>query len=132
MIDQNKYNPDMDVIKANSKGQKYTILEEIELLRNGNLVSLVEPTTIKLVKATMELNNSIDLNDSTQRTHIYNINQLFLFATEILHSAENAESWMNEEIQALNCARPIDYLDTAAGIRWLESILINVNYGNYS
>ncbi len=133
MVDYKIYAPDMDKIKANSKGRKHTILEEIEILRNGDDIdSLLEPATIRLVKAATDHKNCTESNCLSQRNHIYNINKLFLFATEVLNSEDKAEIWMYQQIRALNWARPIDHLDTAVGIRWVENILTNLKYGNYS
>lgn len=132
MTDYRIFTPNMDEIRAKSKGRNHSILEEIELLRNGDLESLLEPATIRLVKAATSQKTSPESNLLGQSNHIYNINQLYLFATEVLNSERNAEKWMYEKIRALRWARPIEYLDTAAGLRWLENILTNLKYGNYS
>jgi len=130
------YTPSLDEITRKSDPPKNGILEEIEILRNGSLNSLVEPAAIKLVKT---ITGHEDISEhivgpysKNLRNHIYQVNQLWLLAVEVFNSEQSAEKWMYDEIQALNWARPVDLLDTAPGIKWLEGILNNTKYGVYS
>lgn len=136
MIGRKIYSPSLDEINRKSDAPKYGILEEIEILRNGSLNSLVEPTTIRLVKT---ITGHEDISEHivgpssmNLRNHIYQVNQLWLLAVEVFNSEQSAEKWMYDEIQALNWAKPVEFLDTAPGIRWLESVLNNIKYGVYS
>ena len=52
-------------------------------------------------------------------------------ATEVLGSQEEAEQWLERPAIGLNQRRPIDLLETPAGMELVEDYLMQLEYGVY-
>jgi len=52
-------------------------------------------------------------------------------ATEVLGSQEDAEQWLESPAIGLNRHRPIDLLETPAGVELVEAFLKRIEYGVY-
>lgn len=52
-------------------------------------------------------------------------------ATEVLGSQEEAEQWLERPAIGLNQRRPIDLLETPAGVEMVENFLERLEYGVY-
>jgi putative toxin-antitoxin system antitoxin component (TIGR02293 family) len=52
-------------------------------------------------------------------------------ATEVLGSQEEAERWLQRPAIGLNQRRPIDLLETPAGLELVEDFLERLEYGVY-
>jgi putative toxin-antitoxin system antitoxin component (TIGR02293 family) len=57
--------------------------------------------------------------------------EILALATAVFGSQEEAEQWLERPATGLNQRRPIDLLETPAGVELVESFLRRIEYGVY-
>jgi putative toxin-antitoxin system antitoxin component (TIGR02293 family) len=53
-------------------------------------------------------------------------------ATQVFGSQEEAEQWLERPAMGLDNNRPLDLLDTPAGVEMVEDFLTRLEYGVYT
>lgn len=53
-------------------------------------------------------------------------------ATDVFGSQERAEAWLTQPAMALDRRTPLELLDTVAGLKLVEDLLIRLDYGVYT
>lgn len=66
-----------------------------------------------------------------QSGRIWKFAEILAKATEVLGSREEAEQWLERPAIGLNQRRPIDLLETPAGVELVENFLRRLEYGVY-
>jgi putative toxin-antitoxin system antitoxin component (TIGR02293 family) len=67
-----------------------------------------------------------------QSGRVFKFAEVLAKATDVFGSQEEAEAWLSRPAVGLNRQRPIDLLETAAGVELVESFLTRLDYGVYS
>jgi putative toxin-antitoxin system antitoxin component (TIGR02293 family) len=69
---------------------------------------------------------------ATESDRVVRLARVLALAKETLGDMEKASRWLQTSNRALDGDRPIDRLDTDAGVRSVEQILGRIEYGLYS
>ncbi len=72
------------------------------------------------------------LSSTKESINFHNLNKIVIRATEIFGSREEAVQWLERPALGLDQQRPIDLLQTPAGIKLVEDFLGRLEYGVYT
>lgn len=63
---------------------------------------------------------------------LYRVARILVFATSVLGTADKARTWLKRPNMALGDEIPLTLLDTDAGAREVEEVLVRMGYGIHS
>ncbi|AYL96955.1 type II RES/Xre toxin-antitoxin system antitoxin [Mucilaginibacter celer] len=67
-----------------------------------------------------------------QSNFLYEFTRIYVRALDILGDAETVTKWLMRPNMALGDKQPIDLLDTGEGLRMVDDLLAQIEYGFYS
>ncbi|MBV9388263.1 MAG: DUF2384 domain-containing protein [Chroococcidiopsidaceae cyanobacterium CP_BM_ER_R8_30] len=70
--------------------------------------------------------------DAAKSDRLFRLAKVLARATDVLEDEATARDWLNLPNRALGNARPLDLLDTDAGVEQVLTILGRIEYGVYS
>jgi putative toxin-antitoxin system antitoxin component (TIGR02293 family) len=120
-------------------------LSLIECLRSGlpkeGIDNFLEKTAISRIQLSQILHISNrqlsryephDRLSPEQSNFLYELTRIYTRATDILGDKDSAEHWLSRNQLALGNKTPLDILDTTEGMRLVEDLLSQIEYGFYS
>ena len=119
--------------------------ELIPLLKKGLSTDLFTKVAGCLNVSERQLADTVDIAISTltrrkrsgrfttaESERLYRLIRIFNRAVEVLGSEASARQWLATPVMALGWERPLDYADTEAGAREVESVLGRIEHGVFS
>lgn len=67
-----------------------------------------------------------------QSNYLFELTRIYNKAMDVLGDAATAEHWLNRKNLALNGHAPLDILDTNEGLRLVDDLLMQIEFGFYS
>lgn len=67
-----------------------------------------------------------------QSNFLYEFTRIYTRGLDILGDAATINSWLSRPNMALGSVAPVDMLDTGEGLRMVDNLLSNIEYGFYS
>jgi len=68
--------------------------------------------------------------DTGNAEQLHRLSRVHKIAAQIFASEQTATAWLERPAPTLNGARPIDLLDTDAGVRQVEDLLHGIAHGH--
>jgi putative toxin-antitoxin system antitoxin component (TIGR02293 family) len=119
-------------------------LKQVETIRKGIPAAVFEQVAAALGLGKEALALKLNINAQTLRKRKSRVlspdeaekslraTRVFVAASEILGSQEEARQWMGEPVMALGGKRPVDLLDTDVGSQEVANILNCIKWGVYA
>jgi len=63
---------------------------------------------------------------------LFELTRIYNKAADVLGDTATAERWLNRKNLALNDHTPLDILDTNEGLRLVDDLLMQIEFGFYS
>lgn len=106
------------------------LIGELEVLDRGAAFERAIGFSARTLQRWKSAKTGVLSPDQSSRT--WKFAELLAIATETFGSQKDAEVWMQSPVMALDGARPIDLLATAAGTEMVETHLQRLEYGVYA
>jgi putative toxin-antitoxin system antitoxin component (TIGR02293 family) len=131
--------------KSASRCQAGNALEIIDCIRMGlpmeGIAAFLDKTNVSrnqlshiLHISTRQLSRYVttDRLSPEQSNFLYELARIYTKTVDVLGDQPAAEHWLNRKQIALGERSPLDILDTAEGVRLVDDLLAQIEYGFYS
>lgn len=119
-------------------------IDLIKIVRQGLPVAGVETLSARLNISPGELSKYLHVSYKTLQRHtgellnakisdrLLSLTLVFLKGVEVFGSEDNSVAWFKSPVCSLDNARPLDFLDTIAGVSMIKTLLGRIEHGVYS
>ena len=135
-------------LKDNAKIAKYSVSEDskaVDYIREGIPKQAIDNVLEKTGVSKTQLSNILHIStrqlnryekddrlSPEQSNFLYEFTRIYVRALDILGDAETVTKWLMRPNMALGNKQPIELLDTGEGLRMVDDLLAQIEYGFYS
>ena len=120
---------DLDLIEITRKGLPKSVLQTLSTILSISMEHMSQ--LLHISHRTIQRKSDTDLLNVYPTEQILEIAEVISRGIEVLGSIDNFSKWLHKEIQALNYAKPIDFLDTSFGTNLIKNTLGKIEHGVY-
>lgn len=85
--------------------------------------------TVDITVSTLTRRKRAGRFTTSESERLYRLIRIYHRAVDVLGSEESARQWLATPVMALGWEKPLDYADTEAGAREVESVLGRIEHG---